>query len=416
MPKILIIDDEIEICKQVSLILTKNSYECDYVTSYDDLKKYLSNDIHFDVALVDLWLKNSSKQGLDIISELSINFKNLLIISFSGHANIDNAIESVKAGANDFIEKPFETKKLLHIIQKNLLELQNKVSLQNYRNKISFHSKINNIGFSDDITNIINKSKKILVNDMVLISGPTGVGKNYLANIIHRRLSNNNPDTFINLSETIFNEADLFKINSLHNYFTIYINDYEKYNQIEVLNFTNLINNKKINATIILDTKKLDISEPYIKLFKFIFQIKKLSERKSEIFYIFKHYISEFVSKKFENKVLIDDEIENILISHSWPGNIFEVMNLAENIVNLLTANNLTITVDLVQDLLSSSPKTTDLFHLNYKEAKEKFEKDYLIQKLEANNWNMTSTAKMLKLDRVSLYRKIKSLNIKIQE
>ena len=416
MPKILIIDDEIEICKQVSLILTKNSYECDYVTSYDDLKKYLSIDIHFDVALVDLWLKNSSKQGLDIISELSINFKNLLIISFSGHANIDNAIESVKAGANDFIEKPFETKKLLHIIQKNLLELQNKVSLQNYRNKISFHSKINNIGFSDDITNIINKSKKILVNDMVLISGPTGVGKNYLANIIHRRLSNNNPDTFINLSETIFNEADLFKINSLHNYFTIYINDYEKYNQIEVLNFTNLINNKKINATIILDTKKLDISEPYIKLFKFIFQIKKLSERKSEIFYIFKHYISEFVSKKFENKVLIDDEIENILISHSWPGNIFEVMNLAENIVNLLTANNLTITVDLVQDLLSSSPKTTDLFHLNYKEAKEKFEKDYLIQKLEANNWNMTSTAKMLKLDRVSLYRKIKSLNIKIQE
>ena len=416
MPKILIIDDEIEICKQVSLILTKNSYECDYVTSYDDLKKYLSNDIHFDVALVDLWLKNSSKQGLDIISELNINLKNLLIISFSGHANIDNAIESVKAGANDFIEKPFETKKLLHIIQKNLLELQNKLSLQNYRNKISFHTKINNIGFSDDITNIINKSKKILVNDMVLISGPTGVGKNYLANIIHRRLSNNNPDTFINLSETIFNEADLFKINSLHNYFTIYINDYEKYNQIELLNLTNLINNKKINATIILDTKKLDISEPYIKSFKFIFQIKKLSERKSEIFYIFKHYINEFASKKFENDVLIDDEIKNILTIHSWPGNIFEIMNLAENIVNFLTANNLTITVDLVQDLLNSSPKTTDLFHLNYKEAKEKFEKDYLIQKLEANNWNMTSTAKMLKLDRVSLYRKIKSLNIKIQE
>jgi len=416
MPKILIIDDEIEICKQVSLILTKNSYECDYVTSYNDLKKYLSKDIHFDVALVDLWLKNSSKQGLDIISELNINLKNLLIISFSGHANIDNAIESVKAGANDFIEKPFETKKLLHIIQKNLLELQNKLSLQNYRNKISFHTKINNIGFSDDITNIINKSKKILVNDMVLISGPTGVGKNYLANIIHRRLSNNNPDTFINLSETIFNEADLFKINSLHNYFTIYINDYEKYNQIELLNLTNLINNKKINATIILDTKKLDISEPYIKSFKFIFQIKKLSERKSEIFYIFKHYINEFASKKFENDVLIDDEIKNILTIHSWPGNIFEIMNLAENIVNFLTANNLTITVDLVQDLLNSSPKTTDLFHLNYKEAKEKFEKDYLIQKLEANNWNMTSTAKMLKLDRVSLYRKIKSLNIKIQE
>ena len=73
-------------------------------------------------------------------------YKNLVIVSFSGHANIDNAIESVKAGANDFIEKPFETKKLIHIIQKNLLELKQRVTINNYRNKISFHSKIDSIG------------------------------------------------------------------------------------------------------------------------------------------------------------------------------------------------------------------------------------------------------------------------------
>ena len=416
MPKILIIDDEIEICKQVSLILSKHSYECDYVTSYEDLKVFLSKSIHFDIALVDLWLKNSSKQGLDIISELNEKYRNLLIISFSGHANIDNAIESVKAGANDFIEKPFETKQLLHIIQKNLLELQNKLSLENYRNKISFHSKISNIGNSEDILNIINKSEKISVNDIVLIVGPNGIGKNYLANLIHMRLSNNNPDTFINLSESIINEADLFKINSLHNYFTIYINDYEKYNQIELLNYINLINSKKINASIILDTKKIDSNDPFTRLFKFKFQIKKLSERKNEIFKIFKHYVNEFSSKKFENEILIDDKVEDILTNHPWPGNIFEVMNLAENSVNLLTAKNLIITIEVVKGLLNNSPKSTDLFQLNYKDAKEKFEKEYLVQKLEINNWNMTLTAKMLKLDRVSLYRKIKSLNIKIEE
>ena len=416
MPKILIIDDEIEICKQVSLILSKNSYECDYVTSYEDLKVFLNQNIHFDIALVDLWLKNSSKQGLEIISELNNKYRNLLIISFSGHANIDNAIESVKAGANDFIEKPFETKKLLHIIQKNLLELQNKLSLENYRNKISFHSKISNIGNSEDILNIINQSKKISVNDMVLIVGPNGIGKNYLANLIHMGLSNNNPDTFINLSESIINEADLFKINSLHSYFTIYINDYEKYNQIDLLNYINLINSKKMNASIILDTKKIDNSDPFTKLFKYKFQLKKLSERKNEIFKIFKHYVNEFSSKKFENEILIENKVDDILTNHPWPGNIFELMNLAENSVNLLTINNLIITMEIVIGLLNSSPKSTDLFQLNYKEAKEKFEKDYLVQKLEINNWNMTLTAKMLKLDRVSLYRKIKSLNIKIEE
>ncbi len=118
MSKILIIDDELEICKQVSTILNKNDFKTSYVTSYEEFKKLDEKNFDFDLVLVDLWLKNSTKQGIDIINELKINFNNLVIISFSGHANIDNAIESVKAGANDFIEKPFETKKLLHILQK----------------------------------------------------------------------------------------------------------------------------------------------------------------------------------------------------------------------------------------------------------------------------------------------------------
>ena len=132
MSKILIIDDEIEICKQVSLILDKNEFITSYVTSYEEFNKLNEKNINFDLVLVDLWLKNSSKQGIDIIKELKKNSSNLVIISFSGHANIDNAIESVKAGADDFIEKPFETKKLLHIIQKNLLDLKQKVTINNY--------------------------------------------------------------------------------------------------------------------------------------------------------------------------------------------------------------------------------------------------------------------------------------------
>ena len=107
MSKILIIDDEIEICKQVSLILSKNGYETSFVSSYKELLSILNNNFNFDLVLVDLWLKNSTKQGIDIIQKLKNEYSNLIIISFSGHANIDNAIESVKAGANDFIEKPF---------------------------------------------------------------------------------------------------------------------------------------------------------------------------------------------------------------------------------------------------------------------------------------------------------------------
>ena len=154
MTKILVIDDELEICKQISLILSKQGYEVTYANSYKEFADLELRNFDYDVVLVDLWLKNSTKQGIDIIEYLKNKYENLVIVYFSGHANIDNAIESVKAGANDFIEKPFETKKLIHIIQKNLLELKQRVTINNYRNKISFHSKIDTIGYGKYIDNI----------------------------------------------------------------------------------------------------------------------------------------------------------------------------------------------------------------------------------------------------------------------
>ena len=414
MSKILVIDDEIEICKQVSLILNKNDFVTSYATSYKELQNLLNSKFDFDLVLVDLWLKNSTKQGIDIIGELKKNFNDLIIISFSGHANIDNAIESVKAGANDFIEKPFETKKLLHIIQKNLLELKQKVTINNYRNQISFHSKINKIGFGNNIDLYFEKIKKINSNTSILIYGPSGIGKNYFSNYIHMTLSYNNPDTFINMNENLMNEGDLLKFSSLHNYFTIYFNDYEKFNSLEVLNFFELVKNKKINATIILDSKNPDLEDPLLKKFDHIFNFKPLTSRKNEIFPLFKYYFETFAYKKFDKNIDIDNDIEEILLKHNWPGNIFEIMNIAENLINDLPIGIKKINYNNVKKILDNSTNSSDLYELNYKDAKEKFERDYLILKLKNNNWNMTLTSRTLKLDRVSLYRKIKSLNIKI--
>jgi len=414
MSKILIIDDELEICKQVSLILNKNDFKSVYVTSYEEFKDLNKNNFDFDLVLVDLWLKNSSKQGIDIINELKNNYNNLVIISFSGHANIDNAIESVKAGANDFIEKPFETKKLLHIIQKNLLELKQKVTINNYRNQISFHSKINKIGFNELIDNYFDKFSKIKSNSSILLYGPSGIGKNYAANSIHMILSSNNPDTFINMNENLMNENDLLKFSSLHSYFTIYFNDFEKFNNLELMNYFNLVKKNKINASIILDSKKPDLDDIMLKKFDYKFHFKPLMERKNEIMKLFKYYFDIFSEKKFEKQIRIDSSIETLLTKHNWPGNVFEVMNLAQNLINNLVSPPEIIKDDEIRELLDNSTANTHHYDMNYKDAKEKFERDFLIQKLKNNNWNMTLTSKMLNLDRVSLYRKIKSLNIKL--
>src|SRR5210317_176810 len=414
MSKILIIDDELEICKQVSSILNKNSFKTSYVVSYDEYSKLKNSNFDFDLILVDLWLKNSSKQGIDIINEIKNNYSNLVIISFSGHANIDNAIESVKAGANDFIEKPFETKKLLHIIQKNLLELKQKVTINNYRNQISFHSKINKIGFSKIIDNYFEKIVKIKSNSSILLYGPSGIGKNYTANFIHMTLSSNNPDTFINMNENLMNENDLLKFSSLHNYFTIYFNDFDNFNKIEILNYFNLVKFNKINASIIIDSRNSDFDVNLIYNIDYKFKFIPLIERKNEIFPLFEHYLNIFTKKKFDKNANIDPLIENFLIKYNWPGNIFEVMNIAQNLVNDMISLPEILMIDDIKKIIDNSTVNSDLYDLNYKKAKEKFERDFLIQKLKNNNWNMTLTSKSLNLDRVSLYRKLKTLNIKI--
>ena len=416
MTKILVIDDELEICKQISLILSKQGYDVTYANSFKEFNELQQRNFDYDVVLVDLWLKNSNKQGIDIIEFLKNNYDNLVIISFSGHANIDNAIESVKVGANDFIEKPFETKKLIHIIQKNLLELQQRVTINNYRNKISFHSKIDIVGSGQYIEDLFKIIYKIRNNSSILIIGPNGIGKNFLANTIHMNLSSNNPDTFINLNENLMNETDLLKLSSLHNYFTIYVNDYENFDQIELLSYLNLVKSKKINATIIFDSKRIDIKDPFINNIDNKIILKPLTARKDEIFDLFKHYLNIFALKKFEKKIQIEDDVEKLLTGHTWPGNIFEIMNLAENVIGLLSDNNKLVSKDLIDNLIKNSTDNADLYNLNFKEAKDKFEKEYLIQKLKINNFNMTLTAKMLKLDRVSLYRKVKSLKIEIEQ
>jgi len=224
------------------------------------------------------------------------------------------------------------------------------------------------------------------------------------------KLSLNNTDTFINM-----NENDLLKFNSLHNYFTIYINDFEMFNKLEILNYFNLIKNKNINAVIIFDTKNYNKDDPLLKSIDFTIQLDPLKNRRNEIFIIFKHYIDIFFKKKFETDPIIDKQISDILNIHDWPGNIFELMNISENLINKIENSSDVITLDMVKDIISSSINNADIYDLNFKEAKNKFEKEYLEQKLRANDWNMTLTAKNLNLDRVSLYRKVKSLGINIE-
>ena len=414
MPNILIVDDEIEICKQVAITLNDEGHNAKYVLNSDDcLSEILNNS--YDLVLIDLWLKNSTLQGNDLISKISSNHNDLVIISFSGHANIDNAIDSLKSGANDFIEKPFETKKLLHVISKNLELLKNKITINNYRNKISFHTKINFIGSSNEIKLELEKIKKLKYKENIFISGPNGIGKFFLANLIHNQISNNNFDTFINLNEVILSFNDIVKLSSIHKYFTLYVNDLNVFNSMDLLKLNQFIIDNNINASIIADSLNDVILKDYL-FFKTKIKLKSLNYRIEEISNIFSHYLDLFSTKLLNKELTIDEAVKNKIISYEWPGNIFQIMNITENIVKNIDATKDIITLSDIDMYIDDTQNDNNLYNLNYKDAKNSFEREYLMNKLKLNNWNVTKTALSLNLDRVSLYRKIKSLKINLTE
>ena len=105
-----------------------------------------------------------------------------------------------------------------------------------------------------------------------------------------------------------------------------------------------------------------------------------------------------------------------MLINYDWPGNIFQLMNITENLVKNSDLSKPNISMKDIELYINDINYDNNLYNLSYKDAKESFERDYLVNKLKANNWNVTKTATTLNLDRVSLYRKIKSLKINLTE
>jgi two-component system nitrogen regulation response regulator NtrX len=184
---------------------------------------------------------------------------------------------------------------------------------------------------------------------------------------------------------------------------------------MNLLDLNQYIIDHNINASIISDSFNDDILREY-NFFKTKIKLKSLNFRTDEIFNIFSHYLNLFSTKLLNKKLTIHDAVKEKIMSYDWPGNVFQIMNITENIVK---------NIDVTKDIISSSDvdlyindtqNDNNLYNLNYKDAKDSFEREYLMNKLKLNSWNVTKTALSLNLDRVSLYRKIKSLKINLTE
>ncbi|MDC0150798.1 sigma-54 dependent transcriptional regulator [Candidatus Pelagibacter sp.] len=445
--EILIVDDNADIRNILNELILDAGYKTRIAANYNQALSEIDKKIP-DVAIFDVKLDKGDNDGIELLSHIKSKNKDVPVIIITGHANIEMAVNSLKLGAFEFIEKPFDQTRLLNFIKRAVENLKLKSQNKDYESKLFYSYEL--IGDSKNISNIRDQIDKIsLTESRILINGPSGSGKELVARKIHKKSKRNNK-SFVILNGALLDankyELELFgeeKENGSISYGAL-----EKANQGTLLidqiseipleiqskilrvltdqKFKRINGNNDINVDVrIICSSSKDLKDEirngnfredlYHRLNVFEINIKSLNERISDIPLLIK-YFSNKISENYNIKKLEIDENDSYIINHNWQGNVRELRNLIERIAILQPE-----TKEKISNIIKESLKienindkiTENSLSIPLKEAREKFEKEYLTIQLKKFNGNISKTANFVGMERSALHRKLKGLGIK---
>ena len=445
--EILIVDDNADIRNILNELILDAGYKTRIAANYNQALSEIDKKIP-DVAIFDVKLDKGDNDGIELLSHIKSKNKDVPVIIITGHANIEMAVNSLKLGAFEFIEKPFDQTRLLNFIKRAVENLKLKSQNKDYESKLFYSYEL--IGDSKNISNIRDQIDKISVTESrILINGPSGSGKELVARKIHKKSKRNNK-SFVILNGALLDankyELELFgeeKENGSISYGAL-----EKANQGTLLidqiseipleiqskilrvltdqKFKRINGNNDINVDVrIICSSSKDLKDEirngnfredlYHRLNVFEINIKSLNERISDIPLLIK-YFSNKISENYNIKKLEIDENDSYIINHNWQGNVRELRNLIERIAILQPE-----TKEKISNIIKESLKienindkiTENSLSIPLKEAREKFEKEYLTIQLKKFNGNISKTANFVGMERSALHRKLKGLGIK---
>ena len=445
--EILIVDDNADIRNILNELILDAGYKTRVAANYNQALSEIDKKIP-DVAILDVKLDKGDNDGIELLAHIKSKNKDVPVIIITGHANIEMAVNSLKLGAFEFVEKPFDQARLLNFITRAVENLKLKSENREYENRL--FSSYELIGDSKNISNVRDQIDKISITDSrILINGPSGSGKELVARKIHKKSKRNNrPFIILNgaLLDTNKYELELFgeeKDNGSISYGAL-----EKANKGTLLidqvseipldiqskilrvltdqKFKRLNGNNTINVDVRLvcsssknlleEIKMGNFREDlYHRLNVFEINIESLNDRVPDIPLLIK-YFSKKISESYNIKSLEIDENDSYILSHNWKGNVRELRNLIERIAILQPE-----TKEKVSHIVKESLKTDFLddkmtensLSVPLKEAREKFEKEYLTIQLKKFNGNISKTANFVGMERSALHRKLKGLGIK---
>jgi len=445
--EILIVDDNADIRNILNELIIDAGYKTRVAANYNQALKEIDKRIP-DVAILDVKLDKGDNDGIQLLSHIKSKNSDVPVIMISGHANIEMAINSLKHGAFEFVEKPFDQTRLLNFIRRAVENLSLKTQNKEYENKL--FSSFDLIGDSKNISNIRDQIEKISITESrILINGPSGSGKELIARKIHKK-SKRNSKAFTILNGALLDkekyELELFGEEKSDG--SISYGALEKANQGTLLidqvseipleiqsKILRVITDqkfKRINGSndIYVDARLICSSSKDLKkeielgnfredLFHrinvFEINIKPLSERLSDIPLLIK-YFSKKISDSYNIKKLEIDENDSYILNHNWHGNVRELRNLIERVAILQPD-----TKEKISNIIKESLKFDDFsegikennLSVPLKEAREKFEKEYLTIQLKKFKGNISKTANFVGMERSALHRKLKGLGIK---
>tara|TARA_B100001057_G_scaffold126674_1_gene125572 strand:- start:262 stop:1617 length:1356 start_codon:yes stop_codon:yes gene_type:complete len=445
--EILIVDDNNDIRNIINELIIDAGYKTRIAANYNQALTEIDKKLP-DVAILDVKLDKGDNDGIELLSHIKKKNKDVPVIIISGHANIEMAIKSLQNGAFEFIEKPFDQERLINFVKRAVENYDLKKQNKEYENKL--FSSYDLIGNSKNITNIIDQIKKIsLTESRVLINGPSGSGKELIARKIHKSsIRNKNPFIILNGALLDINKYELELFGEEKNNGSISYGALEKANMgtllIDQISEIPLDIQSKIlrvlidqkfkringNSDITVDVRLICSSSKDLKkeiqygnfredLFHrinvFEINIEPLSQRISDIPLLI-DYFSTKISENYKIKPLDIDENNSYILNHNWKGNVRELRNLIERIAILQPD-----TKDKISNIIKESLKNDDFddqitensLSIPLKEAREKFEKEYLTIQIKKFNGNISKTAKFVGMERSALHRKLKGLGIK---
>ncbi len=445
--EILIIDDNTDIRNIINDLISDAGYKTRLAANYNQALNEIDKKLP-DVAIIDVKLDKGDNDGLELLSHIKKKDKNIPVIIITGHANVEMAIKALKAGAFEFIEKPFNQERLLNFVNRAIENINLKNKNKEFESKLFYSYDL--IGNSENIKNIKEQIKKISISESrIFINGPTGSGKELVARKIHKESRRQN-GPFVILNGALLDiekyELELFgeeKINGSISYGALEkstggillideISEIPLETQSKILRVLTDQKFKRINGShdVSVDVRiicssskdiKIEIKngnfreDLYHRLNVFEINIEPLKNRVSDI-PLLVEYFAEKVTSNYNLKKMNIDTNNNYLLNYDWPGNIRELRNLIERIAILSPETSDKISIIIKESLKTSEIKdhvSENSLSTPLKEARENFEKEYLTTQLKKFNGNISKTANFIGMERSALHRKLKGLGIK---